>query len=907
MTDLWTEASVDLDTEETSRLLTGARAAAASTWPFLAAASTATDFDNRLGLVGDKLDAAVAKVVGDDPGAFISLRAKVAESFMEDFNVLLDERQREAQRRNDHRAFLRAEARKRARVIMESKRRGHRRLAWSIDQVKAVLQSKGAQEIDGTLLDINSANAIAKVFDGLSPENQQKMLAMDIGQAGKVAWKLVGGGKQEVARKQAVEVTDIDTRLSYADYSTACMKAGKKPLPSKDWTDAGSPAGPTGNEPPLVESARTVSSKRFFVVANEGEIVADYPSIDLATEDAAEMGDGHTVMSEDSWDATFAAKIAGEVPPQFQKKDDDTDDDKADDGGSSGSVPPEFKEQQDGTNGDSTADTDDDNKAEDGSSNDGSGENSGDKPAFLQDTDDEKKESALVDWSEGWMRGFNAGLDAARAGEPVTTMEHFASGAPTQYGQGFIEGMQAHHRLASFRKGAPFADYEDFADCVAKNSDKEDAEAYCGKIKHQTEDKTSKLFASKLVCRHGHTLEQGCQQCLSDDDWHLEDDKESAKQANVDNFGDKKAPPFGAKDDEDEPKTIAEALRQTARLIVAEGGGNPFGSGNPFIPDDPRPDPEVPDDLGMPNDMLDGPTMPETTRPRVKPSSNENAPKPPPMPTAPPATTHPDQPMVASREASSDFMQSQGGGVASALHALYQFLVGDGTIPSWFPERFLTDEEKQTRRWATTPGGSGYNPQFGFSAFRVTAKEQPCIGCGHWFQGTTCPKCGTENPPSEEDDPDWEKRQGKFRAKTADRPPLGGQYEYDFRLGAEDARAGRPMDPNAKSEAYRSGYNSAKTSSFTTSQLRVAAKVAEIADGVLQTNSGMDVSAAIDVAIKTVKRYPRLAGVTTPERMELLRERQKDRVGTDDMVDEADVVPDMRKALDNLLRGKWLT
>ena len=35
----------------------------------------------------------------------------------------------------------------------------------------------------------------------------------------------------------------------------------------------------------------------------------------------------------------------------------------------------------------------------------------------------------------------------------------------------------------------PFADYTDFADCVAKNSDKDDPKAYCGQIKAQTEQK----------------------------------------------------------------------------------------------------------------------------------------------------------------------------------------------------------------------------------------------------------------------------------------------------------------------------------------------------------------------------------------------------------------------------------
>jgi hypothetical protein len=38
------------------------------------------------------------------------------------------------------------------------------------------------------------------------------------------------------------------------------------------------------------------------------------------------------------------------------------------------------------------------------------------------------------------------------------------------------------------RLGEPFAGYKDFADCVAKNKDKSDPEAYCGYIKHKVED-----------------------------------------------------------------------------------------------------------------------------------------------------------------------------------------------------------------------------------------------------------------------------------------------------------------------------------------------------------------------------------------------------------------------------------
>jgi hypothetical protein len=39
--------------------------------------------------------------------------------------------------------------------------------------------------------------------------------------------------------------------------------------------------------------------------------------------------------------------------------------------------------------------------------------------------------------------------------------------------------------------GEPFSDYDSFADCVSKNSDKKDPEAYCGQIQHKTEGETT--------------------------------------------------------------------------------------------------------------------------------------------------------------------------------------------------------------------------------------------------------------------------------------------------------------------------------------------------------------------------------------------------------------------------------
>lgn len=44
-----------------------------------------------------------------------------------------------------------------------------------------------------------------------------------------------------------------------------------------------------------------------------------------------------------------------------------------------------------------------------------------------------------------------------------------------------------YERNASLKKGAPFAGYDDFADCVSKNQDKDNPEAYCGAIKNKVE------------------------------------------------------------------------------------------------------------------------------------------------------------------------------------------------------------------------------------------------------------------------------------------------------------------------------------------------------------------------------------------------------------------------------------
>jgi hypothetical protein len=103
------------------------------------------------------------------------------------------------------------------------------------------------------------------------------------------------------------------------------------------------------------------------------------------------------------------------------------------------------------------------------------------------------------------------------------------------------------------RKGAPFADYSDFEDCVSKNSDKDDPNAYCGYIKHK-----------------------------------VEDSKESVKSASL--------PRLSARDH-------VAAQRELMKLAA-----------NPYSPET-NPYGDAMNPPGVPDDMLDGPPMPEPVIP----------------------------------------------------------------------------------------------------------------------------------------------------------------------------------------------------------------------------------------------------------------------------------------------------
>lgn len=73
-------------------------------------------------------------------------------------------------------------------------------------------------------------------------------------------------------------------------------------------------------------------------------------------------------------------------------------------------------------------------------------------------------------------------------GHPHRSPEDAQRSMPRQAARKKARGARSPQRR-SFYKGAPFAGYEDFDDCTSKNSDKDQPDAYCGEIKHRTEDK----------------------------------------------------------------------------------------------------------------------------------------------------------------------------------------------------------------------------------------------------------------------------------------------------------------------------------------------------------------------------------------------------------------------------------
>lgn len=84
MTDLWTEASRDVEAENAERVLAMAKVASAEFWPFLAMASTPSEFLDRVALSSEKIRA-VASATGCPEQTLLG-------SFEADFGLLMEAR-----------------------------------------------------------------------------------------------------------------------------------------------------------------------------------------------------------------------------------------------------------------------------------------------------------------------------------------------------------------------------------------------------------------------------------------------------------------------------------------------------------------------------------------------------------------------------------------------------------------------------------------------------------------------------------------------------------------------------------------------------------------------------------------------------------------------------------------------
>jgi len=60
-----------------------------------------------------------------------------------------------------------------------------------ISAIRRILERKQYEKVDGSMIDLMTAQAIVTVHDALSVENQAKFVGMPAGRMATIAWKLV--------------------------------------------------------------------------------------------------------------------------------------------------------------------------------------------------------------------------------------------------------------------------------------------------------------------------------------------------------------------------------------------------------------------------------------------------------------------------------------------------------------------------------------------------------------------------------------------------------------------------------------------------------------------------------------------------------------------------------------------
>lgn len=93
---LWAIAGQDAHDDVLEGQITQARITASEHWPFLAAAASKIEYEDRKALVADRLERVAASVAGRDPVLFGVLHSAILSGFDEDYRVLSEDRRRQA-------------------------------------------------------------------------------------------------------------------------------------------------------------------------------------------------------------------------------------------------------------------------------------------------------------------------------------------------------------------------------------------------------------------------------------------------------------------------------------------------------------------------------------------------------------------------------------------------------------------------------------------------------------------------------------------------------------------------------------------------------------------------------------------------------------------------------------------
>lgn len=145
-----------------------------------------------------------------------------------------------------------------------------RTAAWSIDDARAVVSEMQYREIDGMILDLQTANLLTQVYDRLSPDNQAKFTSMSLDQASDVAWKMVT--KTSILSTPVTAAWGADEPW---DESRApdCKMCGNK------MTEEEVDRGGFGD---ICDECRSGSEGRYRVVDSEMGVARETDSIDQA-------------------------------------------------------------------------------------------------------------------------------------------------------------------------------------------------------------------------------------------------------------------------------------------------------------------------------------------------------------------------------------------------------------------------------------------------------------------------------------------------------------------------------------------------------------------------------------------------------------------------------------------------